>query len=57
MNPNIDRRWIYNLAHRVVHGKNLTWGIEKILKEAQETEFKEHPQVYREWMGKQIVFR
>lgn len=50
-----DRRWIYNLAVHVKEGKHLTPEVERILKEAQEIEYKEHPSTYREWMGKQIV--
>jgi len=53
--PRKDRRWIYNLARRVIDGQHVSWSVERILKEAQEIEFKEHPGTYREWMGKQIV--
>lgn len=55
--PNNYRRWIYNLTFRVKNGKHLPWEMERMWKEAQEIEFKEHPATYREWMGKELPFR
>ena len=54
MEPNIYRRWIYNLAYRESNGDRFPISVEKALHESKEIEFKEHPQAYRAWMGKQL---